>query len=94
MLVDRLRCAAGASRQRRSRPNLQVLNTALMTAQSACRSRTPSAIESPGDGVESAVGGHLANAAAASICEVFYWRERSQEVDFVVRVGRRSRRSK
>ena len=35
--------------------------------------------------VESAVGAHLANAAAAGVCEVFYWRERNREVDFVVR---------
>lgn len=41
-----------------------------------------------GRAVESAVGGHLANAAAAGICEVFYWRERSHEVDFVVRAGK------
>ena len=38
--------------------------------------------------VESAVGAHLANAAASGICELFYWRERSREVDFVVRSGR------
>ena len=37
--------------------------------------------------VESAVGAHLANAAAAGTCEVFYWRERNREVDFVVRAG-------
>ena len=52
-----------------------MLDAALMTAQSACRSRMPFALESTADGVESAVGGHLANAAEASICEVFYWRE-------------------
>jgi hypothetical protein len=38
--------------------------------------------------VESAVGAHLVNAAAAGECEVFYWRERSVEVDFVIRGGR------
>lgn len=38
--------------------------------------------------VESAVGAHLANAAAAGECELFYWRERNREVDFVVRAGR------
>jgi Holliday junction resolvase-like predicted endonuclease len=38
--------------------------------------------------VESAVGAHLANAAAAGECEVFYWRDRNAEVDFVVRAGR------
>jgi predicted AAA+ superfamily ATPase len=39
--------------------------------------------------VESSVGAYLANAAAARECEVFYWRERNQEVDFVVKSGRR-----
>lgn len=38
---------------------------------------------------ESAVGAHLVNAAAAGACEVFYWRDRGREVDFVVRAGRR-----
>jgi hypothetical protein len=89
MLVGLQKYAAGASRQRGSSPKLQVLNTALMTAQSgvsladARRDR-----EFWGRLVESAVGGHLANAAAAGICEVFYWRERSHEVDFVVRTGK------
>jgi predicted AAA+ superfamily ATPase len=38
--------------------------------------------------VESAVGAHLANAAARGACEVFYCREQNREVDFVVRAGR------
>ena len=38
--------------------------------------------------VESAVGAHLANAAATGQCELFYWRERNCEVDFVVRAGK------
>ena len=33
---------------------------------------------------ESAVGAHLANAAAAGDCALYYWRERNREVDFVV----------
>ncbi|MEO7270577.1 MAG: ATP-binding protein [Vicinamibacterales bacterium] len=88
MLVGLQKYAVGTSRQRGSSPKLQVLNTALMTAQSG----VPLA-EARRDGafwgrlVESAVGSHLANAAAAGICEVFYWRERSHEVDFVVRAG-------
>jgi nitrite reductase/ring-hydroxylating ferredoxin subunit len=39
--------------------------------------------------VESAVGAHLANAAASGACEVYYWREHNREVDFVVRAGAR-----
>lgn len=38
--------------------------------------------------VESAIGGHLANAAALDECELFYWREGNREVDFVGRAGR------
>jgi hypothetical protein len=32
---------------------------------------------------------HLANAAAGGELELYYWRERNQEVDFVVKAGRR-----
>jgi predicted AAA+ superfamily ATPase len=39
--------------------------------------------------VESAVGAHIANAAAAGECRVYYWREGTREVDFVVKAGRR-----
>ena len=35
------------------------------------------------------MGSHLANAASAGECEVFYWRHRNREVDFVVRGGNR-----
>jgi hypothetical protein len=38
---------------------------------------------------ESAVGAHLANAAQRGECELFYWRDKNREVDFVVRAGRR-----
>ena len=35
--------------------------------------------------MESAVGAHLANAAATGAFELFYWRDRNLEVDFVLR---------
>ena len=75
-------------RQRSSIPKLQVLNTALMTATSPFT--MAQAFEDRqfwGRLVESAVGAHLVNAQAAGTCEVFYWRERSREVDFIVRAG-------
>lgn len=76
-------------RARGSIPKLQVLNTALMTAQSALSFEEARADRDFwGRLTESAVGAHLANTAAGGSCELFYWRERSQEVDFVVRVGR------
>ena len=81
--------AAKAVRQRGSSPKLQVMNTALMTAQSGL---SPNGArvdrEFRGHLVESAVGAHLANAAAGGTCDLFYWRERNREVDFVVRAGR------
>ena len=81
--------AGEAVRQRASSPKLQVFNTALMTAQSGYSSKEARADrEYWGRLVESAVGAHLTNAAAAGECEVFYWRDRGVEVDFIVRSGR------
>ena len=89
MLTGLPKYAGQAVRSRGSSPKLQVLNTALMTAQSGltlAEART----ERPfwGRLIESAVGAHLANAAAQGACEVFYWRERNREVDFMVKAGR------
>ena len=75
-------------RQRASTPKLQVLNTALMTAQSG---KTPADVRRDGEFrgrlIETAIGAHLANEAARGACELFYWRHRDREVDFVVRRG-------
>lgn len=82
--------AGDVARSRGSSPKLQVLNTGLLTAQAGL-----TLTEARGDGefwgrlVESAVGAHLANAAASGDCALYYWRERNQEVDFVVKAGRR-----
>jgi predicted AAA+ superfamily ATPase len=89
MLTGLQKYAGTAVRQRGSSPKLQVLNTALMTAQSGLSpDDAREDREFRGRLVESAVGAHLTNAAAGGECELFYWRERSQEVDFVVRAGR------
>jgi predicted AAA+ superfamily ATPase len=82
--------ARDAARQRSSSPKLQVMNTALLTAPSGVTLKQARADhEFWGRLTESAVGAHLANAAAGGECGLFYWRERNQEVDFVVEVGRR-----
>lgn len=89
MLTGLQKYAGAAMRRRSSSPKLQVFNTALMTAGSGLtlvENRTDS--EFRGRLVESAVGAHLANAADTGSCEVFYWRSRNREVDFVVRAGR------
>jgi hypothetical protein len=89
LLAGLAKFSGRAARQRGSSPKLQVLNTALMTAQSGLSFEEARADrELWGRLVESGVGAHLANAAAAGDCELFYWRERNREVDFVVRSGR------
>ncbi len=89
MLAGLPKYAGKALRQRGSSPKLQVLNTALMTAQSEFSPEEARADrEFYGRLVESAVGAHLANAAAAGACDLFYWRERNYEVDFVARAGK------
>jgi len=89
LIVGLSKYSGSATRQRGSSPKLQVLNTALMSAQSGLSSDEMRADrEYWGRLVESAVGAHLANAAAVGECELYYWRDRNQEVDFVVRSGR------
>ena len=89
LLTGLAKYSGRAVRQRGSSPKLQVLNTALMSAQSGLSLEEARADrEFWGRLVESAVGAHLANAAAVGECELFYWHEGNQEVDFVVRVGR------
>jgi len=79
-----------AVRQRGSSPKLQVLNTALLSAQSGLSFEEAHADrEFWGRLVESAVGAHLANAAATGLCEVFYWRDGNHEVDFVMCAGKK-----
>lgn len=90
LVVGLQKYAGDVARSRGSIPKLQVMNTALLTALSGL-----ALAEARADGefwgrlVESAVGAHLANAAAGRELELYYWRERNQEVDFVVKAGRR-----
>lgn len=81
--------AHGRARQRGSSPKLQVLNTALMTAQLG---QSFAEVRQDGDLwgrlIESAAGAHLLNTSLGSSLEVSYWRERNLEVDFVLRQGK------
>lgn len=89
MITGLPKFAGAAARQRGSSPKLQVLNTALMTAQSGL---SPKEVrddrEFRGRLIESTVGAHLANAAATGAFDLHYWRDRNREVDFVMRSGR------
>ena len=76
--------------QRGSSPKLQVLNTALVSSQS--RFSYASAKKDRdywGRLVESAVGAHLLNGAEGTMVEIYYWRDRGHEVDFVLQSGER-----
>jgi predicted AAA+ superfamily ATPase len=78
----------GKIRQRGSSPKLQVLNTALMSANSMMGfDETRANAERWGRMVESAVGAHLWNSFVGGNVEVTYWRERGVEVDFVIQRG-------
>ncbi|MCX6879091.1 MAG: ATP-binding protein [Verrucomicrobia bacterium] len=88
MVAGLSKFSSGQIRQRASSPKLQVLNTALMTAQSG-RHPAEWLIDRDAWGrlVESAVGAHLVNTAMGSGIQVTYWRERNLEVDFVLQRG-------
>ena len=77
-----------ALRIRNSSPKWLPLNTALMTALAnksfAEWRNTPNAW---GRLVEVAVGAHLVNDGAHHGIDVYYWRHRNQEVDFILRKG-------
>lgn len=89
MVMGLAKYSGGRARQRASSPKLQVMNTALMTAPSAVSFKEARQDRNYwGRLVESAVGAHLINSTRGTNAEVFYWRERNREVDFVVRSGR------
>ena len=77
-------------RVRKSSPKLMVYDTALMTyADGANRRRLLDNAADKGRLAESAVGAYLLARGKEEGFEVFWWRERSQEVDFVLRKGSR-----
>jgi hypothetical protein len=77
--------AADVIRKRSSSPKFQVFNNALLSSQ---RVETFSEIKgNPGEWgriVESAIGSHLINQSVGKNHSVFYWRDRMNEVDFVL----------
>ena len=79
--------AVSASRRRASSPKLNVLNTALMTVEAGYTFEEAQANRSfRGRLVESAVGAHLFNTATDNT-RLYYWRDGSHEVDFVLQRG-------
>ena len=72
-------------RQRASSPKFQVYNNALISALlPAGFNETLSNPEQWGRMVESAIGSHLINYSRSVDINVYYWRHRNDEVDFVL----------
>lgn len=89
LLAGLSKYAGQKHRQRASSPKLNALNTALIAAVTGYAFAEARADRSYwGRLVESAVGAHLCNTASDN-CQVCYWRESPNEVDFVLTDGRR-----
>jgi predicted AAA+ superfamily ATPase len=77
--------AANIIRKRSSSPRFQVHNNALLSAQ--MNEYFNEIIQKPtewGHIVESSVGAHLINLSLSQNYTVYYWRERNDEVDFIL----------
>lgn len=85
LLVSLSRYSGSAIKQRASSPKIILLNNAL---PNAVVGRNFSTIRQDtfvwGRLIENAVGAHLYNCLSPFGTQVFYWRERKEEVDFVV----------
>lgn len=76
-------------KQKASNPKLQVFNTALTTAQSHLSFEDMQEDQEAWNNlVICCVGTHLANSAFGSKIEVFYWKEGSRTIDFILRKGK------
>lgn len=89
LLTGLKKYASGIPGRRASSPKLNALNTALMTAQSDYSFEEARSDRSYwGRLVESAVGAHLYNLSFLDY-NLYYWRDGSNEVDFVLKKGNR-----
>lgn len=88
MLAGLAKYSTSPQRQRGSSPKLQALNTALISTLNQ-RNLTEAQLDRDywGRLVESAVGAHLLNSSLGTDISVTYWRERNQEVDYVLKRG-------
>ena len=76
-------------RTRSSIPKLQVYNNALLTVSK--NEKFENAMQIPelwGRLVESAIGAHLLNASKTQHFNLYYWRDRNDEVDFILEKSR------
>jgi len=77
--------AGNVIRKRASKPKFQVFNNALLTAQDDL-TFDKAVLDSKiwGRLTESAIGAHLLNNAITNNYKVYYWREKNDEVDFIL----------
>jgi hypothetical protein len=88
MLIGLPKYSGRRLRVRASSPKLQVMNTALMTAQSLLTfEEARGNPEFWGRLVESTVGASLTNTIKGTRVDLYYWLDRSREVDFVLNRG-------
>lgn len=87
LLIGLPKYVMDASRKYRTIPKLQVFNNGLLTALTDGISfeNVSTDPQKWGRWVESAVGCYLLDKADALECELYYWRENNDEVDFVLR---------
>ena len=77
--------AGNVIRKRASKPKFQVFNNALLTAQDDLTfEKALSDSKIWGRLSESAIGAHLINNAITNNYTVYYWREKNDEVDFIL----------
>lgn len=77
--------AGNVIRKRASKPKFQVFNNALLTAQDDLTyEKALSDSKIWGRLAESAIGAHLINNAITNNYTVYYWREKNDEVDFIL----------
>lgn len=82
--------ASNSLRKRSSSPKLQVHNNALLSAFDQHSFQEVRKMPAEwGRVVESAIGTHLVNHAIKNDFSVYYWRERNDEVDFVLQLGQK-----
>jgi predicted AAA+ superfamily ATPase len=90
ILVGLQKYSGNIIRARNSSPRLMVCDTALMTyADGAGRRRLLENAAQRGNLIESAVGAYLLARGKEEGFEVYWWRERGNEVDFVIKKGSR-----
>ena len=87
LIVGLQKYAGQQHRRRASVPKLNVLNPALMSAASKYTKTEAKADRKHwGRVVESAVGAHICNTGHPH-CKVYYWRDSTHEVDYVIECG-------